>query len=419
MLAYRSTRGGAEVPLSTALSSGLAPDGGLYVPTRFPTLTTASFPEAGGVAAVAEVLLAPFFAGDRLEAALPDICAEALDLPAPLVALDETTWLLELFHGPSAAFKDFGARFLASCLSRLQAGEDRPATILVATSGDTGGAVAAAFHGKPDVEVVILYPKGKVSARQAHQLACWGDNIATLAVDGDFDACQAMVKGAFRDPVCQQARRLASANSINIGRLLPQMAYHAAAALQQPGAASIIPTGNMGNAAAAVWARRVGLPVGRVVTATNANDTLSRLQATGTLDPRPTVPTLANAMDVAVPSNLERLRDAGADPFDRLDAISVDDAAIRAAIVAAREATGQVLCPHTAAAYHVRPAVAGPAILAATAHPSKFDTVVEPLIGEPVPVPPALAALLELPTHEEPLAADLDALRDWLVSTAS
>lgn len=415
-IGYRSTRGADQVSLSTALASGLATDGGLFVPTTFPTLTSADFGQGTGVAAVATTLLRPFFAGDELESELDAICAEALDLPVPLVALDENTWLMELFHGPSAAFKDFGARFLASCMSRLQAGQDRPLTILVATSGDTGGAVAAAFHRKPGVEVVILYPKGKVSERQAHQLSCWDDNIETLAVEGDFDACQAMVKGAFRDPACNRAKRLSSANSINIGRLLPQMAYHAASSLQQPGATFIIPTGNMGNAAAASWARRVGMPIGDILVATNANDTLPRFEASGVLSPQPTVSTLANAMDVAVPSNLERMTDGG-DPFDRLHAESVDDAAIQAAIRAAFARHQQTLCPHTAAAYHLRPSVKGPAILAATAHPSKFDTIVEPLVGHTVDVPPALAALLDLPTHETSLPPTLDALRDWLSSS--
>lgn len=411
---YRSTRTDTPVSLAEALSRGLAPDGGLYVPAVFPSLDVGAFAGCEGVAAVAEVLLAPFFAGDRLEPHLSAICREALDLPVPVRPLDADTWSMELFHGPSAAFKDFGARFLASCLSRLQANEDRPLTILVATSGDTGGAVAAAFHGKPGVEVVILYPKGRVSERQAHQLTCWGGNIRTLAIEGDFDACQALVKQAFVDDECRRLRRLSSANSINIGRLLPQMAYHAHTALQVPGATFIVPTGNLGNAVAAVWARRVGLPIGDILLATNANDTLPRFEATGVLDPHPTQSTLANAMDVSVPSNLERLTWSGEDVWVGLSAVSSSDAILRSEVAAAPERYGVVVCPHTAAGLHARAQVEGPAVIAATAHPSKFDTIVEPLVGREVPVPPALAALLQRPTSETVLPAELDALRDVL-----
>lgn len=411
---YRSTRGAETVTLSHALARGLAPDGGLFVPVEMPRLDPVSFQGADGVAAVARVLLAPFFAGDRLEGALDAICEEALDLPVPLRPLDGQTWSMELFHGPSAAFKDFGARFLASSLSRLQAGEDRPLTILVATSGDTGGAVAAAFHGKPGVEVVILYPRGRVSARQAHQLTCWDGNVRTLAVEGDFDACQALVKQAFVDPACREVRRLSSANSINIGRLLPQMAYHATASLQHPDTAFVIPTGNLGNAVAAIWARRVGLPVGDVVLATNANDTLVRFEQTGVLEPHPTRPTLANAMDVSIPSNLERLTWSGEPVFSGVTAHAVDDDAIRAMVRASPERYGTVVCPHTAAGLVARQSIDGPAIVAATAHAAKFDTIVEPLIGAKVEVPPALARLLDRPTDEQIIPPSLDALRDAL-----
>ncbi|MEZ4322909.1 MAG: threonine synthase [Myxococcota bacterium] len=409
----RSTRSRSLfVPLSEALAVGLAPDGGLFVPEAFPKV--ASLAGRSGVAEVAVGLLAPFFAGDVLEGALEAICFEALDIEVPLVEVERDTWLMELFHGPSAAFKDFGARFLASCLSRLQAGEDRPLTILVATSGDTGGAVAAAFHGKPGVEVVVLYPRGRVSERQAHQLSCWGGNVRTLCVEGDFDDCQALVKAAFVDPECQARARLSSANSINIGRLLPQMAYHAASALQRPGCASIVPTGNLGNAVAAVWARRCGMPVADVVLATNANDTLPRFQSTGTFEPHATVATLANAMDVSRPSNLERLLDLDGPRWDGVRAQSVDDDTVRAVLAEAPERYGRAVCPHTACGLFVRRSVGMPAIVAATAHPAKFDTVVEPLIGRTIPLPPALAELMERPRFETVIPAELSALRDVL-----
>jgi threonine synthase len=428
----RSTRASSDDPdrrvwsLSEAMSAGLAPDGGLFVPVSMPRIDPADFEgwmgvtgDPPGVAAVATRLLAPFFADDPLEPHLEDICHEALDLPVPLVDLEgfeRPTALMELFHGPSAAFKDFGARFLASCMSRMASDSDRPLTILVATSGDTGGAVAAAFYDKPGVEVVVLYPKGRVSERQAHQLSCWGGNITTLAVEGDFDACQAMVKQAFVDPACNEAARLTSANSINIGRLLPQMAYHAASVLQRPGWSIVVPTGNLGNGLAAIWARRVGMPISEVVLATNANDTLPRYAQTRELEPHPTVATLANAMDVSKPSNLERYEQLDGPLWDGVRAFAVDDDTIRQTIPAIQEQTGQVVCPHTATALHIRPQIGLPCLVAATAHPSKFDTVVEPLIGEEVPIPPALAELLERDRIEHTIPAELAALRDVLAS---
>ncbi len=426
--ASTSTDSGAVWSLSHAMATGLAPDGGLFVPVSMPHFDPARFTREFGhwmgrtddppsIAAVATRLLAPFFVDDPLEPHLEEICHASLDIEVPLIDLEgfeRPTALMELFHGPSAAFKDFGARFLASCMSRMASDDDRPLTILVATSGDTGGAVASAFYEKPGVEVVVLYPKGRVSDRQAHQLSCWGGNITTLAVEGDFDACQALVKQAFVDPVCTASARLSSANSINIGRLLPQMAYHAASVLQRPGWGVVVPTGNLGNALAAIWARRVGMPITEVALATNANDTLPRYIETGELTPQPTVATLANAMDVSRPSNLERYEQLDGALWDGVRAFSVDDDTIRATIPAIREQTGQVVCPHTATALHVRPHIGLPCLVAATAHPSKFDTVVEPLIGETVPIPPALAGLLERERVETTIPAELSALRDVL-----
>ena len=222
---YFSTRGQAPpVGAGAAMLAGLAPDGGLYVPERFPVLAPDGFPPDGSFAATAATLLAPFFADDPLARDLPAICEEALDFPLPLVAADGFR-VLELFHGPTAAFKDVGARFLAACLAQLPREQER--TVLVATSGDTGGAVAAAFDGRPGFRVVLLYPRGRVSARQEAQLTCWGSNVLSLRVDGDFDDCQRMVKEAFADPALRARAGLTSANSISIGRLLPQAAYYA------------------------------------------------------------------------------------------------------------------------------------------------------------------------------------------------
>ncbi|HET7222853.1 MAG TPA: pyridoxal-phosphate dependent enzyme, partial [Rhodanobacteraceae bacterium] len=234
-LRYLSTRGRSPaVTISGAIAAGLAPDGGLYVPGTLPRLDASAFDPDGSLADTAATLLAPFFPGDPLATELPAICREALDFETPLRTLPQRdTFVLELFHGPTAAFKDVGARFLAACLRRLPRADARPLTILVATSGDTGAAVGAAFHHhQPKIEVVILYPDGRVSPRQAHQLGCFGGNVRALRVQGRFDDCQRMVKAALNDAALQSAHPLSSANSISLGRLLPQMSYYAHAALQ-------------------------------------------------------------------------------------------------------------------------------------------------------------------------------------------
>lgn len=427
-LRYVSTRGGSPaVGLGAAIAAGLAPDGGLYVPETMPRLDIATFDPAGALADTAATLLAPFFAGDPLAQALPAICAEALDFPVPHRALPaDGAHVLELFHGPTAAFKDIGARFLAACLTRLPRHDTRPLTILVATSGDTGAAVGAAFHGRPGVRVVILYPDGKVSPRQAHQLGCFGDNVTALRVAGRFDDCQRMVKAALNDASLQAAVPLSSANSISLGRLLPQMSYYAHAALawwRERGRPLdlIVPTGNLGNALAALWVRVLGLPVGRVHLACNANATLPEFLGGADYRPREAVATIANAMDVGAPSNVERLRWTFDDATLRreLPATSVDDAAIRDTIAHHAREHGEVFCPHTATAMHVLDTLRAGGdrdewTVVATAHPAKFESVVEPLVGHPVAVPPALAAMLARPARSEPLAADDDALKAWL-----
>jgi threonine synthase len=422
---FVSTRGGgAPQTLSDALALGLAEDGGLFVPEIFPRLKR--LPSAGlDLAATATALIAPFFVGDALETELPAICAEALDFATPVVGTREPgTQLLELFHGPTAAFKDVGARFLAACFARLDRRTDsKPLTILVATSGDTGGAVAAAFHRRPGFRVVVLYPDGRVSPRQAHQLACFGDNIHTFRVDGSFDDCQRMVKAAFADAKLRDEVPLSSANSISLGRLLPQMSYYAQSALRHQAefgepARYVIPTGNLGNALACLWARRLGLPIAEVVLATNANRVLPEFIDSGEYRPRDSIATLANAMDVGAPSNLERLRHWLPDIAELRKAVSayaVDDARLSALMRQAEARYGHVVCPHTAAALAViedRRSAGDDRhyIAVATAHAAKFESVVEPLVGHTVAVPPALAELLARPANAQPLAAEDAAL---------
>ena len=412
--------------LSEALERGLAPDGGLYVPERFPACRVADFEDAATLAAVAPRFLAPFFADDALAAELPAIVREAFDFPVPLLPLasGDDLAVLELFHGPTAAFKDIGARFLAACFGRLKRDAKRPLTILVATSGDTGGAVAAAFHGRPGIEVVVLFPRGLVSPRQELQLTCWGGNVKSLSVAGTFDDCQRLVKAAFADPALAARRQLSSANSINIGRLLPQACYYVAASLatwRRSGrpANFVVPSGNLGNVLACVWARHMGLPIGEIVLAFNVNRTVPDFLASGEWQPRASVPTLASAMDVGNPSNMERLRHLYPEWRElarAVSAVTVTDEQIRSRIRADHARLGQTWCPHTATAAEayarLEPArrAAGPWVLVATAHPAKFPETVEPLIGASLPVPPALARLLALPRQAQEIPATLAAL---------
>ncbi len=418
---YVSTRGEAAPALfSDALMRGLAPDGGLYVPAEWPRYAVSR--EADDLPHVAADVLRAFFEGDALAPELGAITSEAFNFPVPRVKLsDDSADVLELFHGPTAAFKDFGARFLAASMARID--RTRPLHILVATSGDTGGAVAAAFHNRVNVRVSVLYPKGGVSPAQERQLTCWGGNVQAFAVRGVFDDCQRLVKQAFADADLRARFELSSANSINVGRLLPQMCYFAATSVaihREHGvkASFVVPSGNLGHATACVWARHTGLPIGEIVLAHNANRTMPDYLSSGDWRPRASVATLASAMDVGDPSNAERLRHLFRD-VDALraavSAYAIEDEAIRARIRAGYDRYGQVWCPHTAAAAealarHTPREPGARWVIVATAHPAKFPEVVEPLIGRAIEPPPALASLPPaLPATE--LEPTLDALR--------
>lgn len=424
---FRSTRGSESASLEEALVRGLAGDGGLYLPEPLPRFDVAEFAGAASLQETACILLRPFFSGSRLESELEAIAAETFSFPVPLRELPVTAgraWLLELFHGPTAAFKDVGARFLAACLSRLERGAGRPLTVLVATSGDTGGAVAAAFSGREGVRVAVLFPEGRVSERQRRQLTGWGGNVLALSVRGSFDDCQALVKQAMSDARLRRRVRFSSANSINIGRLLPQCTYYAHAALgrfqltgRRPG--FVIPTGNLGNGLACILARRMGLPIGGIVLATNANRLIPDWLAGADWAPRSSLPTLASAMDVGSPSNVERLWAlAGGREAARAEirARPVTDALIERQIAEDFRAFGFATCPHTATATRVYRELDEQErreqewILVATAHPAKFERIVEPLIGEELALPDSLATLLSRPEQSRSIDADLDAL---------
>jgi threonine synthase len=429
---FISTRGGSPaVTFGAALAQGLAPDGGLYMPESWPSIPLSAFAQAKTLPEVAEVLLRPFVAGDPVASEIGNIVRDAFDFPAPLEPVADAGKLsvLELFHGPTAAFKDFGARFLAASLSRIRKNVDgKPLNILVATSGDTGGAVAAAFHRRPGVVVSVLFPKGLVSPTQERQLTCWGDNVLSYRVNGTFDDCQRLVKEAFVDEALKKSFELSSANSINLGRLLPQAVYYAATSLavhREHGVAPnfLIPSGNLGNSVACVWARKLGLPIGRIVLAHNANRAVPDFLKSGEWQPRASIPTLASAMDVGSPSNMERLRALFPD-IENLRAVlraeSVSDDEIKARIASDyRQFQGQYgkpWCPHTATAAEVyaRMPISERSnarwVLVSTAHPAKFREIVEPLIGHRIEMPESLGKLFSRPVSCADLEPSLAAL---------
>jgi threonine synthase len=397
------------------------------VPLEWPRLAPLADPE--DLPALALELLAPFAAGDALAQQLPQIVREAFNFAAPLTGVAPGQRLargepavLELFHGPTAAFKDFGARFLAAALARLP--RQRALQILVATSGDTGGAVAAAFHRREGVQVAVLFPKGLVSPTQERQLTCWDTNIASFAVRGRFDDCQRLVKQAFADRELSAKLLLSSANSINLGRLLPQMVYYWAASLavhRQLGqkASFAIPSGNLGNSTACVWARRLGAPIERILLAHNANRTVPDYLRDGVVTPRDSIATLSSAMDVGNPSNLERLTSLYPDAArlgEAILAMSIDDAATRERIRHDFQTYGRIWCPHSAVAAeaHARlapEAAAGAWVIVATAHPAKFREIIEPLIGRSLAMPDALAQLFERPVRCTEIDSTLSALK--------
>ena len=428
---FISTNGQARaVGLQAALLAGLAPDSGLYLPEEMEPLPDGTFDGGETLPQIARIFLNQFFVSDSMLMDLTSICDESLNLETPMVEIAPDTHLLELFHGPTAAFKDYGARFLAHTLGRMRGPNSEPPslTILVATSGDTGSAVAAAFHRRPGFRVVILYPESGVSGRQAHQLGCFGDNVLALRVPSGFDRCQALVKQAFADTALRVLVPVSSANSISLGRLLPQATYYAFASLRHFRATSkplsfIVPTGNLGNAVAALIAKRMGLPIDRVLLATNANLTIPEFIETGHYRARPSVSTLANAMDVGDPSNVARLRFMMAkDPALR-EAVAadwVDDDSIRARIREGEARYGKIFCPHTACGIEMlererRRGSKEAFCVVATAHPSKFEDVVEPLVGHPVEPPPALTNMLNRPSTSKPLEPDYASLKDRLL----
>ena len=427
---YVSTTGWSDaVDFRTALFRGSPADGSLYAPERLPrlseellaTLHQRSFHD------IACEVLAPFI-DDIPSAPLRGIIAGALDFPIPLTRIEDRLHLLELFHGPTLAFKDVGARFMAHVMSYYLAREQREVAIVVATSGDTGSAVARGFHGVPHVSVFVLYPSGRVSDLQERQMATLGGNVHAIEVAGSFDDCQRLVKRALAERPGREGRLLTTANSINIGRLLPQVTYYLwgyaqwrkAAAPATPPPHVVVPSGNFGNLTAAAYARALGLPMGRLVAATNANDVVPEFLRTGRYAPRPSVTTLSNAMDVGDPSNLARLRALLGDDAAHLGewieahAIGDEDTLREIRVIAAH--AGTVIDPHTAVGTRVARGLPDDAdvIVAATAHPAKFPEVMRRAFGREIALPPALAAVATATKLSEKIPADYAAFRELL-----
>jgi len=418
------------VSLREAVFRGLPADKGLYMPMELPKLP-ADFIE--NLANLSFQEIAFEVAKNLLRNAIPEqdlrtIIENSITFPAPVVKLDAQRHVLELFHGPSLAFKDFGARFMAQLMSHFNREEDQELTILVATSGDTGGAVAAGFYQTPGIRVIILYPSGKVSLLQEKQLTTLGANITALEVDGTFDDCQALVKRAFLDEDLNRKHRLSSANSINIARLVPQSFYYFEAFKQiqnkKTPVVFCVPSGNFGNLTAGLFAKKMGLPAHHFIAATNLNDVVPAYLRTSIFTPRASVRTLSNAMDVGNPSNFSRMLDLYCSTWNIMRAdisgYAFTDEQTKTAIRKVKQKYDYVIDPHGAVGYlalnaylQEKPNTQG-AILE-TAHPAKFKDDVEAILNEPVDVPQRLAALADREKVAIPMSKAFTNFKAWLL----
>lgn len=440
---FVTTRSGPPVSFTTALFEGIAPDGGLYVPETLEPWADHEI-ERLSRRTLTEIglrTLRPFTRGEVDAATLEAVVVEALNFPIPLVAVEPGVYALELFHGPTLAFKDVGARVMARVMASLHQGDD-PLTILVATSGDTGSAVAHAFHRVPHTRVVVLYPDGRISPTQEAQLTMFNGvrtNVRAYAVAGSFDDCHRLTREAFANADLRAQMRLTSANSVNVGRLLPQMVYYfhgvaqARALLGSSGGAprSVVfstPSGNFGNLTAGLMAKRSGLPIDRLVAATNANDVVPAYLESGRFEPRPSVRTITNAMDVGHPSNFERMSWLCGGDVEimrrEITGARYTDTQVRDTIRRVYETRGYLLDPHSAIGYlgiagqerqERQEGQEGPVrIFLATAHPAKFAEIVDPIIGRPIEKPAPLAQALNKPRHIIRIDATFDAVRGTL-----
>ncbi len=415
MIFYSTNKASTPASLKKATLEGLAPDGGLYVPSDIPVFSPEEIellkdaPFTDIAFAIAKKFTGSEIPHDRLYG----IIEECFNFPTPLVALDSTTFIEELFHGPTLAFKDYGARFLARMTGYFAEEDHKLITVLVATSGDTGSAVAYGFQGIPNTRVVLLYPSGKVSRLQEQQLTTAGGNVTALEVKGDFDDCQRLVKQAFMDGSIKQKLTLTSANSINISRLIPQSFYYAWGALQlqrkHPGAKAVfsVPSGNYGNLTAGVLAKKMGFPIDHFIAASNANDSVTRYLEEGRYEPHPTIRTLSTAMDVGDPSNFARLRHLyGNDHIAMardISGYSISDSETLETIRSVYNRFGYIMDPHTAVGFtavelwrkNITATGPQPAAVLSTAHPAKFLESIREALDMDISIPDRLQAVLD------------------------
>ena len=415
------------VGFGEAVLRSLPSDNGLYMPEQIPTLDDGFWVDwkALDFQEMAYRVVSSMLQGVIPEPELRSIVTDAVNFSAPVVRLDDSHHVLELFHGPTLAFKDFGARFMARVMAWLNRDSTKPLTVLVATSGDTGGAVAHAFHNVPGTRVIILYPSGKVSGLQEKQLTALGGNITALEIDGSFDDCQRMVKAAFLDKDVAKSCNLTSANSINISRLIPQMLYYFEAARQfEEPPVFVIPSGNFGNLTALLLATRMGLKVGHIVAATNINDVVPEYLSSSKYEPRPSVATLSNAMDVGAPSNFARMIEIFGGEWQamaqRICGFSYNDEQTRAAMREVYEKYDYVMDPHGAVAYLAAQAWLSKhpedvTVILETAHPAKFPETIEDELGSAVlETPERLACLADQPKVSIAMEAKDAMLISWL-----
>ena len=432
---YSTNHTAPKATLAEAVIHGLAPDRGLYMPERIERLPESFFRNIENLSfrEISFEVAKAFFGEDINEEELRDIVYDTLSFDCPVVNVSPGIRALELFHGPTLAFKDVGARFMARVISHLVR-TGRPASVstgginvLVATSGDTGSAVANGFLGVDGIHVHVLYPKGKVSPIQESQFATLGRNITAIEVDGTFDDCQALVKDAFADAELNRLTSLTSANSINVARFLPQAFYYfnAYARMKEQGCGNgivvSVPSGNFGNLTSGLFARRMGLPVKRFIAANNANDVFYEYLKTGTYTPRPSIQTIANAMDVGAPSNFARIlelyHNSHAGITADISGAAFSDGQIREAVALCYKADGYLTDPHGACAWRalaesLQPGETG--LFLETAHPAKFKETIEPVIGAPVSVPPRLAAFMHGRKQSIPMTNRYDDFRQYL-----
>ncbi|UZR95571.1 threonine synthase [Chondrinema litorale] len=421
-----------KAPLATlkdAVIRGLAPDKGLYMPESIPTLPESFFkdlhkkslPEIGFTVANG------LFGDDVEKTALKKLTEETLNFEIPLVKLSEQVYSLELFHGPTCAFKDVGGRFMARMLAYFTQNNDKDIYVLTATSGDTGSAVASGFYNVPGIKVIILYPKGKVSHIQEQQLTTHGKNITALEIDGTFDDCQKLVKEAFNNEQLRNDFMLTSANSINLARFLPQSFYyyHAVAQLGEDAKDIVfsVPSGNFGNLTGGLFAWTSGLAIKRFIAATNVNDIVPEYLESGEFNPRPSIKTLANAMDVGNPSNFARMLDLFKNDHDKMAAFitgyTLDDEGIKSYLKAIYEKHNYIADPHGAIGYAALEKLLQPnetGIFLETAHPAKFIDTTEEVLGKKIDIPERLELYLKKKKEAVELSADFQSFQDYFYS---